>query len=327
MGIVGSNVPTLSVVIPTLRRNEKHVRVLDGLEAQSLPPDQFEVVVANDALQEDPAAVAEQLRGRPYATKNPQAAIPGASAARNAGWRAADGEIVLFLDDDVVPVRGLVEEHLSWHARHPGREVGVLGLVDWAPGIKVTPFMRWVEQGIQFDFGAIQGTEAGWGRFYTANASVKRSLLELVGGFDEEGLPFGYEDLDLAKRMHEQAGFQLYLNRAALGQHLHVMTLEGWRDQVRRIARSEVAFCRKHPDVPPYFHALFTAALEAEPARGIVGRAARFIPRGTPLIGRKVWESFDWSTRQELARHFFDEWRRLDTAGLQPVATARQSAV
>ena len=43
-------------------------------------------------------------------------------------------------------------EHLSWHARYPQREVGVLGLVRWADELRVTPFMRWLERGVHFDF-------------------------------------------------------------------------------------------------------------------------------------------------------------------------------
>ena len=37
--------------------------------------------------------------------------------------------------------------------------------------------MEWLDDGVQFDYGRIEGTEAGWWHFYTANVSVKRVLL------------------------------------------------------------------------------------------------------------------------------------------------------
>ena len=74
--------------------------------------------------------------------------------------------------------------------------------------------------------------------FYTANVSVKRSMLELVHGFDEERFPFGYEDTDIGYRMSRH-GFRLLYNPAARAQHLHAPTLEEWSRRVVRIARAE----------------------------------------------------------------------------------------
>ena len=76
----------------------------------------------------------------------------------------------------------------------------MLGHVRWAREVRVTPFMHWLEHGVQFDYPAIDGIEAGWGRFYGANVSAKRELVERVGGFDEVRLPYGYEDLDFGYR-------------------------------------------------------------------------------------------------------------------------------
>ena len=96
---------------------------------------------------------------------------------------------------------GLVREHVDWHrTRYPEPEVGVLGLVRWAPELDVTVFMRWLDMGLQFDAQSIHGIEAGWGRFYGANASLKRAFLERVGDFDQEHFPYGYEDTDWAYR-------------------------------------------------------------------------------------------------------------------------------
>lgn len=300
-----------TIVIPTLGRPALLRRVLDRLDAQTAPADAFAVLVVADAKEDEPGALEAAAANRRYDARVLRAARPGASAARNAGWRAASTPLVLFLDDDILPEPPLVAEHLAWHERNPGEEVGVLGHVRWADELTVTPFMRWLEHGIQFDYPNIDGTEAGWGRFYTANASVKRSLVERVGGFEEERLPFGYEDLDLALRMHEH-GFRLLYNRAAVAEHVHPMDLEFWKRRVARIAVSERQFAAMHPGFDPYFHELFSKAAAEPPARGRWARLARFVPRDAPLLGQRVWRSADAVYRQALAGPFLEAW---DAAG------------
>jgi GT2 family glycosyltransferase len=302
-------VSRLSVVVPTLGRPALLARVLDRLERQAAPPGAFEVVVVADAAERDLDALDAAVAGRPFRARRLQAERPGASAARNAGWRAAAAPLVLFLDDDVLPEPWLVAGHLAWHEREPAHEVGVLGHVRWADELEVTPFMRWLEHGIQFDYPNIDGVEAGWARFYTANASVKRALVERVGGFEEVALPFGYEDLDLALRMHERHGFRLLYNRAAVAEHLHPMDLAFWRRRVARIAISERRFVATHPGFTPYFFELFSAAAAAPRARGIAGRLARWVPPTVPALGPWVWGSADAAWRQALAEPFLAAWR------------------
>ncbi|HEX8105080.1 MAG TPA: glycosyltransferase [Solirubrobacteraceae bacterium] len=298
--------PRLSVVIPTLGRAGKLARVLDRLAAQAAPP--FEVVVAPDAAESDRAGLEAVLAGRPLALTVATPARPGASAARNAGWRAAAADVVLFLDDDVLPEPGLLAAHAAAHRADPGEAAGVLGHVRWARGLRVTPFMRWLERGIQFDFGTIAGTDAGWGRFYTANASVKRALLERAGGFDEVNLPFGYEDLDLALRMRAH-GFRLRYERAASAEHLHPMDLALWRRRMPRIAAAERRFCALHPEIAPYFHDRLADALRWPPLRGRAARLAGLVPPGTPRAGPYVWTRADVYWRQQLAGPFMAAWR------------------
>lgn len=300
--------PALSIVIPTLGRAGKLGRVLDRLERQH-EDGRFEVIVVADASEADVPAVDAAARSRPYPVRRLGGQSPGASAARNVGWRAASSELVLFLDDDVLPERHLVSEHLSWHVRNPEPEVGVLGRVRWADELKVTPFMRWLEDGIQFDYGRIEGVEAGWGRFFTANASVKRTLIERAGGFNERDFPFGYEDLDLALRM-EALGFRLLYNRAASAEHLHQMDLEMWRRRVVRIARSERRFVQVHPEIPPYFLKMFEDALKLPPARGRAAAIAGFVPRGFPGLGSFVWNRAGVYWRQSLAKPFLNAWAK-----------------
>jgi GT2 family glycosyltransferase len=311
----------LSVVIPTLNREGKLRRALTALGEQDIDAERFEVQVVFDQASDGPVP---DLGSFPFRVHCDKAKRPGASAARNLGVERAASDLILFIDDDVLASPRLIGEHLRWHERDPARETGVLGRMVWASEIKVTPFMRWLESGIQFDYPNILGTYAGWGRFYTANVSVKRSMVEAVGGFDEVNLPYGYEDLDLSLRMREH-GFELLYNEAALAEHLHEMDVEMWKRRVRRIARAERQFCVLHPEFEPYFFNLFRIAADAPRASGrgafLIGR----LPRRTPVLGKRAWRSADMFFRQLLAPGFLEEWHRDTNTPPVPLADGAQS--
>jgi GT2 family glycosyltransferase len=163
--------------------------------------------------------------------------------------------------------------------------------------------------GIQFDYARIKGIDAGWEHLYSCNVSIRRALLEKIGGFDEQRFPFGYEDLDLGLRLARH-GFRLLFNRAAEGQHLKTETLESWRRKLPRIAASERQFVATYPDRRPYFHDLFRTAAAAPAARGRAARLARFIPPNVPGLGRRVWESYHMVCMQALAPDFLAAWER-----------------
>jgi GT2 family glycosyltransferase len=297
----------ISIVIPVLGRYGELERVLDRLDHQRCEPDSFEVLVVCDAAEPHPQRVSAAIGSRGYAIRQLRGPQPGAAWARDVGWSQASAALVLFLDSDVLPEARLVEQHLEWHHRSPQPEVAVLGRVRWARGLPVTAFMRWIERGIQFDFDRIDGTEAGWERLYTANVSVKREMLEVVGGFEAERFPFHYEDLDLAYRMHEK-GLRLLYNRAAVGEHLHAVTLESYRRRMAEIAPVERRFVHTHPEVKPYFYELFRRADGLPTARGRSARLVRWVPPDLPWLGPLVWRSADHYFAQRLAPAFLSAW-------------------
>jgi GT2 family glycosyltransferase len=299
-----SGAPRISVVMPTFNRPDALPRTLDALAAQTLPPDRFEVVLVADVNNE----YLPQRYPNHLAVRNLQGEQPGASSARNVGWRNARAPIVLFMGDDIIAAPDLLAQHLEWHERNPEETVGVLGRVEWAHELQRDAFMAWLDRGIQFDFSTIRGIEAGPGHLYTANVSLKRAVLEQVGGFDAERFPFLYEDIDLGVRLFEQ-GFRLLYNEAAVGEHLHQPQLELWKSRMGKIAQAERRWIEAHPDQQPYFHSMFSSALDCPPANGRRGRLLMHrIPRDFPLVGRRIWANGDLYFRQQLAPAFLEAW-------------------
>jgi GT2 family glycosyltransferase len=230
----------------------------------------------------------------------------GVSAKRNHGFRDARADVVLFMGDDILGARSLVARHIDWHQRHPEQELGVLGHVRWARELEVSAFMRWLDHGPQFDYPSIDKPDLGWGRFWTANLSLKRAMLERVGGFDESYI-FAYEDLEIGMRLYE-AGFHLLYEPRARAEHLHPTTLESWKARMATVAVAERRFCAEHLEVAPYFYNMFSLALRRPPSRGRLAAMARWVPKRIPIIGPKVWSGADWYFAQQLAPTFMAAW-------------------
>jgi GT2 family glycosyltransferase len=269
----------LTVVIPTLGRSPALPAVLERLRG-------VEVLLCVDAAGVVPAA--------PPGVRLLRAERPGASAARNAGIAHATQPVVLFLGDDIVPGQRLLERHMAFHREHAAVTAALLGRVSYR---RPTGFEKWLERGIQTNYGSIRAGRAGWGHFYTSNVSVKTALLRRAGGFDED-LPFLYEDLDLGRRLSE-LGMDLRYDPRAAAEHRHRTTPEDWERRMELVGAAERAFCAKHPDVEPYFR----TRLQAHAARGRGARLARIVPPSLPWLGPKVWSSAEayWAGRLHAA--------------------------
>lgn len=287
----------LSVVIPTLGRQPVLARALARLAAQEDAPP-FEVIVVADAAEKDLDAV----RAVAGDARVLQAEAPGVSAARNAGWRAAQAPVIVFLGDDILAEPGLLAAHAAAHDREPLSEVAAQGDVRWADKLPRTPFMDFVDEGRwQFDFPSVEGEDAGWGRFYACNLSIKRSLLEQSGGFDES-FTWGYEELELSRRLHD-LGLVLRWTPRARAEHLHAPALPAWRDRMRRVARAERQMTERHPDFEAFF-AHRAERIVATPARGL----GRFLVDRFPRQPRIRGSAFGYYER-ELASAFLAAWR------------------
>jgi len=268
----------LTVVMPTYNRSDLLGRALSGLLNQTAPAEDYEIVVVDDGSTDStPQVVAEagapEQRLRYYRQEN-----KGPAAARNYGAREARGDIILFVGDDCIPDSRLLEEHLKAHSTEG--DVGVIGHIAWHPELEVTPFMAFLEEGVQFGFKHIKDpANIPFWQCYSSNLSLPRHWLEETGGFDEDFKHAAWEDIELGYRLHER-GLRLIYRREALNYHHHPTTLERYLVRQRIAGRSVVTFWRKHPELkedlgiahsarPVAAERLYRAALEYAFAVGV----------------------------------------------------------
>jgi len=208
--------PRLSVVLTTYNRQQLLETVLEGFARQTAARDEFEVVLVDDGSIPPVRETADKFTGAIH-LKYLWQENNGLAAARNAGIRAAEGEIVLLGDDDDVPAPELVAEHLRSHREYPDEGVAVLGHRDWHPDLEVTPLMHYVTHvgGEYFGFDRMQdGQFYDQWKWWGGLVSTKRSLLQSFEGPFDTRLHFGYEDTELACRLADRHVRVLYNARA-----------------------------------------------------------------------------------------------------------------
>jgi GT2 family glycosyltransferase len=234
--------PRMSVIVPTYRRPGLLSQCLSALAGQDAPAGSFEVVVVDDGSGDETAEVLRHHDGSlPALTWRSQPSNRGPAAARNEAVRLANGELLLFIDDDIVASPSLVATHLRLHESTSDKD-GVLGFVDWLPSLRVTPFMRWLDT-TTFQFAY---HELSPGRlphpadaFYTCNLSMRRGLFDDVNGFDERFPYPAYEDTELACRLADK-GFTLDYRPEALAWHARAITLREFEQRMGKVAESAV---------------------------------------------------------------------------------------
>lgn len=198
----------VSVVVPTFERPGRLPGLVAALEGQTLPPDEFEVIVSDDGSQDETPAVLADLSSRTRldlrVVRMPQNG--GAGPARNLGWRACRGPVVAFTDDDCVPSPVWLEAAL---ARMDQDNVGIV------QG-RTLP-----DPAVDSRYGRTLSIERLTKRYETCNIFYRTDVLRAAGGFDESEIfrrrppPFG-EDTDLGWKAHRSGATEAFAAAAVV---------------------------------------------------------------------------------------------------------------
>jgi GT2 family glycosyltransferase len=234
----------VSVVIPTYNRRPILEKCLLALERQRACPeiDRYEVVVVDDGSTDGtPDWLRAEAKRFPHVRLIEQS-HGGPAEGRNRGVDHAHGDVIVFIDSDLV----VTDSFLSCHASSLVRS--------------------WEARGdrLCFTYGAVVNTanfeqptaerhklrDLSWAYFATGNVAIAKEVLQRAGLFDTGFRLYGWEDLELGERLRRM-GVQLIKCPSAVGYHWHpALTL----DQIPRLievegerARMGLVFFRKHP--------------------------------------------------------------------------------
>ena len=200
--------PRVSVVVPVLNGGEAFRRCLEGIGALSPPP--WEVVVVDDGSTDGSGNEARRRGMRVVRLPEPG----GPARARNAGARGATGEIVLFVDADVVlppDAVGRVTEAF----RASADLAAVFGSYDDEPaeGNFLSQYKN------LFHHYVHQTAREEASTFWAGCGAVRRDVFLGAGGFDERYRRPCIEDVELGYRL-KAAGHRIRLLKDLQVKHL-----------------------------------------------------------------------------------------------------------
>ncbi len=204
----------ISVIIPTYNSAGTLEKLLSSFGDSDFSD--HEVIVVDDGSNDETARLLKRFPVRALKTPN----NGGPSLARNVGARAARGDILLFLDSDVVLRADTLEEVRRFFENHPGRSV-MVGIYDSTPANRgVWPLYKALQcRSYRRGFPAVRRVSLLW----AAVAAFRKDVYLRSGGFDTRFDRPSMEDLELGRRISKN--HPIYLNRNVVVRHHFPATL------------------------------------------------------------------------------------------------------
>ena len=242
----------MSVLICTWNRPDGIRRALEGLAEQTLPSNEFEVVVVDNNSTDNTREVVQSLTGRvPYPLHYILESRQGKCWALNTGIAAASADIVACLDDDCVPEPGWLAEIQRGFERP---EVALLGgscpsvFSDAVCGDPYRLFLanRFFGDFAPYDeFTEILNKNLPLGM----NLAFRKEVAGAVGGFDVRLGPrpeahLGREETSFI-RAAQRAGFRVFYTPSAVVRHYIEDKRVSWEAVWRHGYFSGMGSCRE----------------------------------------------------------------------------------
>ena len=245
----------LSVVIPTYNRRPILEKCIKSLENQVLAPQisDFEIVIVDDGSTDGTVEWINDKTSELPHVRLFQQEHGGAALGRNLGVENSRGEVIIFIDSDLV----VVNSFLAFHAN---------SLIN-----------AWSRRGdkLCFTYGRVINTnnfhnptsepyklqDISLAYFATGNVAIDKLVLQKAGLFDTSFCLYGWEDLELGERLRKM-NVDLIKCPRAIGYHWHPPLSIDQIPQLIRIecerAKMGLIFYKKHPSLRVRFIIQFT---------------------------------------------------------------------
>jgi glycosyltransferase involved in cell wall biosynthesis len=197
----------LSIVIPTYNAEKYMPALLDSIFHNKV--DDMEVVIVDDCSTDDTVRISKSFPVRVIKMERNS----GPAKARNIGVEAAKGDIIYFLDSDVIVLDGAIKEVKDYFDRNPSAKC-VIGICSTEPLNKgfVSKYMA------LFEYIHLIGQENQKVSVFAPRCgAIKRDFFLEIGSYDENYRGADVEDFELARRINRQA--EIILNPKIMVRH------------------------------------------------------------------------------------------------------------
>ncbi len=225
-----------SIIIPTHNREKVLYKCLIALDDQTYPKENYEIIVINDGSTDNTENMLKKLELKPALVYLSQEQT-GPAGARNRGIEQANGEFIIFIDDDIIVTPNFIEHHIK--KQKENQKIIVHGPVIYTnnPDKPTSEEMKLTDFSRAF--------------FATGNVSIRKKYLLTAGLFNENFKEYGWEDLELGYRL-QKMNLKAIKAPEAKGFHLKQSfspeRLPALLRKEESRGRTAVIFCKINPD-------------------------------------------------------------------------------
>lgn len=227
----------ISVIIPTRNRHEKLKKTIECLQKQTLNEDDYEIIVVDDGS--TPPVQKSEINIKTLRLEGVERSI-----ARNSGAEAANGELLVFVDDDMEVSETFLAEHLNTHLEF--NDALLVGRVSLPDDFLKTPFGSF-RQKLEQDVVPLKGGLTDVQNLCTAqNMAINKERFQQLGGFDSNIV--SCEDQDFALRHRAREGRTVFVSKALAIHQDNATDIRAYCKRCEWGMENMIPYCKRHTD-------------------------------------------------------------------------------
>ncbi len=224
--------PKVSVIVPAYNAEGSISDCLISIIRQDYPSECLEVICVDDGSTDGTRDIAKDINGVTLISQ----ANGGPAKARNTGWRASGGEIIVFTDSDCIAPADWITKLITILA---DEDVVGGGIEPESVGTLSESFEQTRRDRL---YGKVKRHVRA---LPSCNLAFKRNILEKVEGFDEDYKKASAEDYDLCERVSVN-GVKILYDPAITIVHRHVTTTSDLLKKARMHGMEIMLYRRKN---------------------------------------------------------------------------------
>ena len=241
------NKPFVSIIIPTYNAARTIVSCIDSALAQNYPNDRYEIIIVDDASTDNTPEILERYQDNHRVLITRHSENRALAATRNTGIRLARGEILLFIDADIELMRDFISQHVQYF--EDTTVIGVLSQLHPDPLTKYNKYQRYLYESRRGAKKFPPHKSLPFQTFLFTASSLRKSIIEQVGLFDENIIRYGGEDTDYAYRISKQYPDGFYYAPEIDVIHHHYRPFEDVLTKVTDFGKNVVPYLvNQHPE-------------------------------------------------------------------------------
>ena len=235
-----------SLIIPTHNRSASLKKMLENLEHQSCPLQNFEVIIVANGCTDNTVEMIKTYKAGFQLRLYESPAGSGPAPARNLGASVANGKWLIFADDDMEPSIDFIKEHIKKHERENNVVIGYAPMkLESRAGIQRKIIREWWEE--KFQKLRKKGHRFTYEDLTSGNFSISSQLYKQVNGFNT-AFPTR-DDYELGFRLIEAGAQFCFAYEARTFHNDQVTDLHRSLQRKKVEASADIEFQKLHPEL------------------------------------------------------------------------------